>query len=67
MDYGVGNAKLTLLGKKEDYQIELDKGVGNATLEGESMSDDSVYGAGPNQIDIDGGVGNIRIQFQEEQ
>ena len=64
VDYGIGNAELTLLGNSEDYRIELDKGVGGATLDGQAMSDGSVYGNGQNRIDIDGGVGNIRIQFE---
>lgn len=66
VDYGIGKAELTLLGNKEDYQIKLDKGAGGATLDGKSMRDDSVYGSGQNHIDIDGGVGSIDIEFEEE-
>ncbi|MDD7024010.1 MAG: hypothetical protein PUI37_04005, partial [Oscillospiraceae bacterium] len=58
--------KLTLLGSREDYQIEMDKGIGEARLEGESMRDDSVYGAGRNRIEIDGGIGEISIDFSED-
>ena len=65
MDYGIGDAELNLLGKKEDYKIEIDKGVGSATLDGMAMADDSVYGGGENRIDIDGGVGSVRINFKE--
>lgn len=65
LDYGVGEARLTLLGGREEYRIELDKGIGEATLEGESMRDDSVYGAGENKIEIDGGIGAIRVEFEE--
>lgn len=65
IDYGIGDAKLTLLGGKDDYKIQLDKGIGDAMLDGKSMSDDSVYGSGENQIDIDGGIGAIHIQFEE--
>ena len=66
LDYGVGQANLTLLGSREDYKIELDKGIGEAKLDGESMRDDSVYGAGENRIEIDGGVGAIYIEFAED-
>ena len=65
IDNGIGETKLTLLGSREDYQIEIDKGIGEAKLEGESMRDDSVYGAGKNLIEIDGGIGAINIVFQE--
>ncbi|MBO5153281.1 MAG: DUF4097 family beta strand repeat protein [Eubacterium sp.] len=66
VDYGIGKAELTLVGNKEDYQIKLDKGVGEATLDGKRMNDGSVYGGGHNRIDIDGGVGSIQIEFEEE-
>ena len=66
LDLGVGEAKLILLGSREEYRIELDKGLGEARLEGESMRDDSVYGAGTNRLSVDGGVGAINIEFSEE-
>ncbi|MGN0447581.1 MAG: DUF4097 family beta strand repeat-containing protein [Acutalibacteraceae bacterium] len=66
LDYGVGETKLTLIGSREDYQIELDKGLGEAKLSGEEMKDDSVYGSGENHIDIDGGVGSLKIDFSQE-
>lgn len=67
LDYGVGETNLILLGSKDDYKIELDKGIGEARLDGESMRDDSVYGTGENRIEIDGGVGAIRIEFSEDE
>ena len=67
LDYGIGETKLTLLGSREDYKIEIDKGIGEAKVAGESMSDDSVYGAGENRIEIDGGIGAIRIEFSEDE
>lgn len=67
LDYGVGETKLTLLGSRDDYKIEIDKGIGEAKLEGESMRDDSVYGAGENRIEIDGGIGAINIEFSENE
>lgn len=65
LNYGIGETRLTLLGNREDYQIEIDKGIGEATLQGESMRDDSVYGSGRNRIEIDGGIGAIHIEFSE--
>ena len=66
LDYGVGETDLILLGSKDDYKIELDKGIGEARLDGESMRDDSVYGSGENFIQIDGGIGEINIEFSED-
>lgn len=64
IDYGIGEAQLSLTGSEKDYQISLDKGVGEATINGMKMGDNSLYGTGTNQIEIDGGVGEIDISFQ---
>ena len=64
IDYGVGETNLVLIGTADDYRIELDKGIGEATLDGSKMGDDSVYGAGNNTIEIDGGVGELKIIFK---
>ena len=64
IDYGVGETNLVLIGEEDDYKIELDKGVGEAWLAGRKMSDDSVYGAGENFIEIDGGIGELSITFK---
>ena len=66
LDYGVGETDLILLGSKDDYKIKLDKGIGEARLDGESMRDDSVYGSGENFIEIDGGIGEINIEFSKD-
>ncbi|MBE5938203.1 MAG: DUF4097 domain-containing protein [Lachnospiraceae bacterium] len=66
VDYGIGSAELSLLGGEDDYFIKLDKGLGDATIDGQSMSDDSVFGTGDNRINIDGGIGSIDIDFKED-
>lgn len=63
IEYGVGETKIILIGNIDDYKIELDKGLGDAKLSGENMSDGSVYGSGENYIEIDGGVGALYIDF----
>ena len=50
---------------KDDYCIILDKGLGNATINGKNMSGDTTYGTGENKLDIDGGLGSIQIDFIE--
>lgn len=66
IDYGVGETNLVLIGEEDDYKIELDKGIGEAWLDGKKMSDDSVYGAGKNFIEIDGGIGELNIKFNSK-
>ncbi|MGN0178647.1 MAG: DUF4097 family beta strand repeat-containing protein [Monoglobaceae bacterium] len=65
IDYGIGETNLALLGTDNDYKIKLDKGIGEALIDGRKMSDDSVYGAGESFIEIDGGVGKLNITFKE--
>lgn len=66
IDYGVGETNLVLIGTDNDYQIELDKGIGEAWLDDRKMSDDSVYGEGKNVIEIDGGIGELNIKFNSK-
>lgn len=66
IDAGVGETNLNLIGNIEDYRIELDKGIGSATIDNKKMHDEEIYGNGNNYIDIDGGVGSIIINFVNE-
>jgi DUF4097 and DUF4098 domain-containing protein YvlB len=61
MDLGVGETNITLLGNKEDYALDIEKGLGSVSVEG---TDATRFGNGSNRIDIDGGVGAIRIDFE---
>ena len=64
VDCGVGSSSFKLSGKKDDYKLKLEKGVGSLNYDGESVSN-GTYGDGDNFIDIDGGVGSINIRFAE--
>lgn len=66
MTTGIGEANLVLIGSSEDYKIKLDKGAGRATLNGNTMRDDSVYGGGSSYVSIDGGVGELNITFKPD-
>lgn len=64
VDCGVGETNLTLLGSASDYRIQIDKGLGEAVIDGQRAKDDKVYGTGGTELDVDGGVGRIEIGFQ---
>lgn len=66
IDAGVGKINLNLLGTLDDYKISIDKGIGSATLAGNNMNNDTLYGTGNNIIEIDGGIGSINIDFLEK-
>lgn len=64
IESGIGEMNLFLIGSLDDYEISLDKGLGNALIDGYDMKDNDTYGTGINKIDIDGGIGNINIDFE---
>lgn len=64
IDAGVGEVDLNLLNSSDDYKIRVNKGIGSIKIAGDEMSDGSYYGDGNNIINIDGGVGNINIDFE---
>ena len=61
----VGATSLDLTGEKEDYTIKASKGLGNITLDGQTIESNKDYGNGKNYLDIDGGVGEIKIDFRD--
>lgn len=65
-DCGVGAANITLPGSEEDYTIRIDKGLGDALIGGEHITDGRKYGSGPVELDVDGGVGKIEISFRPQ-
>lgn len=64
-DCGIGNTEITLLGAKEIYSVSVEKGLGSATVDGKSVSNDESIGNGAVSLDIDGGIGNITVAFAE--
>lgn len=61
IDAGVGKVDLNLIGN--DYQIKIEKGIAQATINGEKVKDNTYYGNGNNQVNIDGGIGSISVNF----
>lgn len=63
---GVGEVDLSLWGITTDYGFKVDTGVGNVRLNGEKISGEYNSNTGAeNVISIDGGVGNVTIDFEE--
>lgn len=63
LDYGIGATNINLVGTADDYRIVFDEGLGNATLDGQPVENRGVYGNGSAQIEIDGGIGALKIDF----
>ena len=64
IDSGVGAINIDLIDNKNNYRIDVSKGLGNVTLDGQKLEVDRVYGIGENYLDIDGGIGEIKINFE---
>lgn len=64
IDGGVGSMSVTLLGKKEDYKLTLTKGLGDISVDGESVSNNATLGDGASRLTVTGGVGSIAIGFE---
>lgn len=62
---GVGAINIHLIDSKSNYKIDVSKGIGNVTLDGQKFETDRVYGTGESYLDIDGGIGKIKIDFKE--
>lgn len=65
-DCGVGKAELELTGKVEDYDFDVDPGLGSIYVNGDKMEETNhTNKSAENAISIDGGVGSIDITIQE--
>lgn len=66
LKFGIGESNLTLIGSKDDYKVDIEKGLGNITVDGKTVTDFGSSGNGQNHIEIEGGVGTINLKFQEK-
>lgn len=65
LELGVGESNITLLGSKDDYELDIEKGIGNITVDGKNVTDFGSSGNGANEVDIHGGVGAINVRFED--
>ena len=63
---GVGESNLTLIGSKDDYRVDIKKGLGSISVDGKNVSDYGSSGNGRSHIHIEGGIGAAHIVFQED-
>lgn len=66
IDCGVGSVDLDLIGIEDNYDFNVDTGVGTVKINGKKVSGDRKTDKNAdNSIKIDGGVGDVRIDFAE--
>ena len=64
-DLGVGESNITIIGNRDNYKLDIEKGLGNITVDGTSVSNIKGQGNGNNSIEISGGIGAINLKFQD--
>lgn len=60
IDAGIGELELSLLDMEGGYRFKVEKGIGSISYNGESLGQSS-FGQGSHLIDIEGGIGSIKI------
>lgn len=68
IDHGLGKALFNIDGKKSDYAIQTDSGLGTMKIDGEPLSDDLINkfnSKAYNKILIESGIGKIELDFNE--
>ncbi len=65
VEAGVGELLLTLKGEADDYTITAETGIGDFRVGGDKISDGEVVGSGANLIEIEGGIGSVRVEFEK--
>lgn len=64
-DLGVGESNITVIGNKDDYSLDIEKGIGNITVDGTGVSNIKSSGNGLYSIEVSGGVGAINLKFND--
>lgn len=63
IEAGVGNIALNIDEPSDNYTIKLDKGIGSVKIDGKDIVAGTTFGTGTNNLKIDGGIGNIYVNF----
>ncbi len=61
---GVGEVSLKIQGKRDDYDIKIEKGLGEIRIDGQKFKEVNIRQSGSrHSLDIEGGVGSINVNF----
>lgn len=66
LELGIGASNITLIGNSEDYELEVEKGIGSIYVDGKAVTDFGSSGNGTAEVKISGGIGEINVRFEEE-
>jgi len=60
---GIGSLTLNLLNEFDNYQIEVNKGIGEVLINNKSIKDKEIVGSGSNKIELNKGIGKVLVSF----
>lgn len=61
IETGIGSINLDLINVDGDYTLDIEKGLGSITYNGDKIKDDKKIGNGSNFIKLEGGIGSIKV------
>lgn len=64
LNLGIGGVRIILIGSRDEYTVDLNKGLGGIKFDGESISGGRTFGNGRNEVEINGGIGSIDVSFE---
>lgn len=63
IEAGIGETKLSLVGARENYVLNIEKGIGSVTVDGKEISGNIKENGDGQKLDIECGIGNVDIEF----
>ena len=67
LELGIGESNITLIGSREEYELDIEKGIGEIRVDGKAVSDYGSSGKGAAGVKIQGGIGAINVEFKEQE
>ena len=67
LELGIGESNITLIGSREVYELDIEKGIGEIRVDGKVVSDYGSSGNGTAEVKIQGGIGAINVEFKEQE
>lgn len=63
LEAGIGDVSISLAGPRENYKLNIEKGLGTVTIDGKTIPGNVKDSEGTQSLDIECGVGNVDLDF----
>lgn len=65
IDTGIGALNLNLSNSSNNYTFKVEKGIGKVLIDNTKVEDNEVIGSGSSYIVLNGGIGDIKVNFNK--